>query len=39
MKAFLLAGVPDFLIDVGTLETYRTAQEIWPGLSQSQKPR
>ena len=23
----------DFLIDVGTLETYRTAQQMWPGLS------
>jgi mannose-1-phosphate guanylyltransferase len=29
----------DFLIDVGTLETYQTAQESWPGLSQSQKSR
>jgi mannose-1-phosphate guanylyltransferase len=28
--------IPDFLIDIGTLETYRTAQEAWPGLSQSQ---
>ena len=25
--------IPDFLIDVGTLETYQTAQESWPGLS------
>jgi mannose-1-phosphate guanylyltransferase len=31
--------IPDFLIDVGTLETYQTAQESWPGLSQSQKSR
>lgn len=31
--------VRDFLIDVGTLETYQTAQESWPGLSQSQKSR
>ncbi len=31
--------IPDFLIDVGTLETYETAQESWPGLSQSQKSR
>jgi NDP-sugar pyrophosphorylase family protein len=31
--------IPDFLIDVGTLETYQTAQEGWPGLSQSQKSR
>jgi mannose-1-phosphate guanylyltransferase len=37
----LLAGrmaayrIPDFLMDIGTLETYRTAQEAWPGLSQS----
>ena len=23
----------DFLIDVGTLETYQTAQQMWPGLS------
>jgi mannose-1-phosphate guanylyltransferase len=26
----------DFLIDVGTLETYQAAQEMWPGLSQTQ---
>jgi len=31
--------IPDFLIDIGTLETYQTAQESWPGLSQSQKSR
>ena len=31
--------IPDFLIDVGTLETYQTAQESWPGLSQSQESR
>jgi mannose-1-phosphate guanylyltransferase len=30
--------IPDFLMDVGTLETYRAAQETWPGLSQSHKP-
>jgi mannose-1-phosphate guanylyltransferase len=29
----------DFLIDIGTLETYRIAQETWPGLSQSRKSR
>ena len=29
--------ISDFLIDVGTLETYQAAQEAWPGLSQSQK--
>ena len=29
--------IPDFIIDIGTLETYRTAQESWPGCSQSQK--
>jgi mannose-1-phosphate guanylyltransferase len=29
--------IPDFLMDVGTLETYQTAQESWPGLSESQK--
>jgi mannose-1-phosphate guanylyltransferase len=28
--------IPDFLIDVGTLETYQIAQETWPGLSQPQ---
>jgi mannose-1-phosphate guanylyltransferase len=31
--------IPDFLIDIGTLETYGAAQETWPGLSQSQKSR
>jgi mannose-1-phosphate guanylyltransferase len=31
--------IPDFLIDVGTLETYQTAQESWPGLRQSQNSR
>jgi mannose-1-phosphate guanylyltransferase len=30
--------ITDFIIDVGTLETYRAAQENWPGHSQSQKP-
>jgi len=34
MAAFRIS---DFLIDMGTLETYRTAQTAWPGLSQSQK--
>lgn len=29
--------IPDFLIDIGTLETYRTAQATWPGLAQSHK--
>jgi len=29
--------IPDFIIDIGTLETYRAAQENWPGRSQSQK--
>lgn len=29
--------IPDFLIDIGTSETYAAAQETWPGLSQSQK--
>ena len=29
--------IPDFLIDIGTLETYQTAQESWPGLSQSRR--
>ena len=28
--------IPDFVIDIGTLETYRAAQENWPGRSQSQ---
>jgi mannose-1-phosphate guanylyltransferase len=31
--------IPDFLIDIGTLETYRAAQMTWPGLSHSQKTR
>jgi mannose-1-phosphate guanylyltransferase len=31
--------IPDFLIDIGTLETYRAAQETWPGLSQAQESR
>ncbi|HEY6947089.1 MAG TPA: nucleotidyltransferase family protein [Candidatus Acidoferrum sp.] len=37
----LLAGrmaayrIQDFLMDIGTLETYRTAQKTWPGLSQA----
>jgi mannose-1-phosphate guanylyltransferase len=34
MAAFRIS---DFLIDIGTLETYRTAQTAWPGLSQTQK--
>jgi mannose-1-phosphate guanylyltransferase len=29
--------IPDLLIDIGTLETYRIAQNLWPGRSQSQK--
>ena len=29
--------IPDFLVDVGTLETYQKAQETWPGLLQSQE--
>jgi mannose-1-phosphate guanylyltransferase len=29
--------IPDFLMDIGTLETYRAAQTTWPGLSQSQE--
>jgi len=28
--------IPDFLIDIGTLQNYRAAQELWPGRSQSQ---
>lgn len=31
--------IQDFLIDIGTLETYRAAQQIWPGLSRSQRSR
>jgi mannose-1-phosphate guanylyltransferase len=31
--------VPDFLIDIGTPETYQTAQRKWPGLSQAQRSR
>jgi mannose-1-phosphate guanylyltransferase len=29
--------IQEFLIDIGTLETYRKAQETWPGLSEPQK--
>ncbi|MBZ5501610.1 MAG: nucleotidyltransferase family protein [Acidobacteriia bacterium] len=29
--------IPEFLIDIGTLETYRAAQDIWPGRSPSQE--
>ena len=29
--------IPDFIIDIGTLETYQAAQESWPGRSQSQE--
>jgi mannose-1-phosphate guanylyltransferase len=29
--------IPEFLIDIGTLETYRIAQNTWPGLSHSQE--
>jgi mannose-1-phosphate guanylyltransferase len=31
--------VPDFLIDVGTLETYKIAQMTWPGLTQSRSAK
>lgn len=31
--------IRDFLLDIGTLETYRAAQETWPGLSQSKRRR
>src|SRR5215472_1945880 len=31
--------ISDFLIDIGTLETFRVAQEAWPGLSHSQESR
>jgi len=31
--------IPDFTIDIGTLETYRAAQENWPGRSQLQRQR
>lgn len=30
--------IRDFLMDIGTLETYRAAQETWPGVSQTQNP-
>ncbi len=30
--------IQDFIIDIGTLETYRAAQENWPGRFQSQQP-
>jgi mannose-1-phosphate guanylyltransferase len=29
--------ISDFLIDIGTLETYQAAQELWPGRSRSQR--
>lgn len=29
--------IPDFLIDIGTLETYQAAQKLWSGRFQSQK--
>jgi mannose-1-phosphate guanylyltransferase len=29
--------ITDFLIDIGTVETYRAAQLAWPGLSHSQQ--
>jgi mannose-1-phosphate guanylyltransferase len=29
--------IPDFIVDIGTLETYQVAQDTWPGPSQSQK--
>jgi mannose-1-phosphate guanylyltransferase len=29
--------ISDFIIDIGTLETYRSVQTTWPGLSRSQK--
>jgi mannose-1-phosphate guanylyltransferase len=29
--------IPDFLMDIGTLETYQAAQKTWPGLSQPQE--
>lgn len=31
--------VRDFLLDIGTLETYKLAQESWPGLPQFNCPR
>jgi len=31
--------IREFLIDIGTLETYRNAQEIWPGLAQCRKSK
>jgi mannose-1-phosphate guanylyltransferase len=29
--------ITDFMVDIGTLDTYRAAQMTWPGLSQSQE--
>jgi mannose-1-phosphate guanylyltransferase len=29
--------IPDFLMDMGTIETYQAAQITWPGLSQSEE--
>jgi mannose-1-phosphate guanylyltransferase len=31
--------IGDYLIDIGTLETYRAAQETWPGLSYAREAR
>lgn len=31
--------IPDFLMDIGTLESYRAAQTAWPGFHESQKAR
>jgi mannose-1-phosphate guanylyltransferase len=31
--------IPELLIDIGTIETYRAAQTTWPGLPQVQKTR
>ena len=31
--------ITDFIIDIGTLETYRTAQMTWPGIAQAQRLR
>jgi NDP-sugar pyrophosphorylase family protein len=29
--------ISDFIVDIGTLETYQAAQHAWPGRSQSQR--
>jgi mannose-1-phosphate guanylyltransferase len=30
--------ISDYLIDIGTMETYKMAQETWPGIARSSEP-